>query len=221
MEVNRIYDGLQAVKKTGAACPRALRPQGASGLTRAVDIAGRFGKQDFRLLFRRHQYDSSRISFMKLVTLQMVDDLIARAGETGRLRLNHNLHESFADPVQRLFVAAGRGSYFRPHRHDAKSEFALVLRGRFDILLFDDNGVVTERIAAGPECDVFALEIPADCYHTWIPVAEASVFFEVKQGPYDPARSLSFAPWSPPEDSAGVAAFQARLAAARAGESVA
>ncbi|MBP7342822.1 MAG: WbuC family cupin fold metalloprotein [Syntrophaceae bacterium] len=177
--------------------------------------------ESIRSFFQRQKYDFLKVRMMKLVTAQMVDDLIARAGETGRLRLNHNIHEFFADPVQRLFVAAGRGSYFRPHRHDAKSEFALVLRGRFDILLFDDEGTVTHRIAAGPDCDVFALEIPADCYHTWIPVAEASVFFEVKQGPYDPARSLSFAPWSPPEDSAAVGAFQARLAAARAGERVA
>ena len=121
---------------------------------------------------------------MKLVTSRMLDELAARAGETKRLRTNYNIHESLSDPVQRLFVAAGLHSYFRPHRHLGKSEFAIVLRGLFDILIFDDSGVVTERTSIGPDTGIIGLEIPADYCHTWIPMAEQSVFFEVKQGPY-------------------------------------
>lgn len=155
---------------------------------------------------------------MKLVTNRMVDEWIARAGEAQRLRTNYNIHESLSDPIQRLFVAAGLNSYFRPHRHPGKSEFAIVLRGLFDIIIFDDRGVVTKKISAGPDTNAFALEIPADVYHTWIPMEEESVFFEVKQGPYDPATSLLFAPWSPEEGSLQVKEFQAKLLAARAGD---
>ena len=158
---------------------------------------------------------------MKLITSQIMDELIDSAGKTPRLRANYNVHESLTDPVQRLFIAAGPESYFRPHRHPGKSELAIVLRGRFDILLFDENGVVTRRVSAGPDLEIFALEIPADCYHTWIPMALASLFFEVKEGPYDPAGSLSFAPWSPAENTDGVKSFQAKLLAAREGDSVA
>lgn len=157
---------------------------------------------------------------MKLVTARMVDELIARAGETVRLRTNYNIHESLSDPVQRLFIAAGLSSYFRPHRHPGKSEFAMVIRGLFAIIIFNDDGVITERIAAGPGREIFALEIPADICHTWIPMMEGSVFFEVKQGPYDPQTTLSFAPWSPEEGSAGVKAFQARLLAAQVGDRI-
>jgi len=155
---------------------------------------------------------------MKLVTSRMVDEWIAKAGETRRLRTNFNIHESLSDPIQRLFVAAGLNSYFRPHFHPGKSEFAIVLRGQFDILLFDDEGVVTERVSIGPGREAFALEIPADRCHTWIPMEEKSAFFEVKQGPYDPAAALSFAPWSPEEGSLQVKEFQARLLAARTGD---
>lgn len=158
---------------------------------------------------------------MKLVTSRMVDELIAKAGETKRLRINYNMHESLSDPVQRLFIAAGLSSYFRPHRHPGKSEFAIVIRGLFDIIIFDDEGVVTERISAGPHTDIFSFEIPAGHYHTWIPMAEQSVFFEVKQGPYDPETSLLFAPWSPAEGSAQVKEFQAKLFTARVGDQVA
>lgn len=156
---------------------------------------------------------------MKRVTERMMDELIARAGETARLRTNYNIHESLSDPVQRLFIAAGLSSYFRPHRHPGKSEFAVVIRGVFDIIIFDDEGVITERVSAGPGRDIFALEIPADVFHTWIPMAEGSVFFEVKQGPYDPT-TLSFATWSPEEGSAGVTEFQAKLLTAQAGDRV-
>ena len=157
---------------------------------------------------------------MKLITAKTVDELIARTGETTRLRTHYNIHESLSDPVQRLFIAAAISSYFRPHRHPGKSEFAIVLRGLFDILIFDAEGMITERISAGPGKDIFALEIPVDVCHTWIPRVEGSVFFEVKQGPYDPS-TLSFAPWSPEEGSARVKEFQAKLLTAQVGDRIA
>jgi cupin fold WbuC family metalloprotein len=158
---------------------------------------------------------------MKLVTSRMVDEWIAKAGETGRLRTNYNIHESLSDPVQRLFIAAGRFSYFRPHRHPGKSEFAIVIRGLFDVIFFDDQGVVTDRVSIGPDTGILGLEIPSGRFHTWIPMADQCVFFEVKQGPYDPATSLLFAPWSPEEGSTQVSEFQAKLLTARAGDRVA
>jgi len=157
---------------------------------------------------------------MKLVTSQMMDELIVKAGESQRLRTNYNIHESLSDPIQRLFIAAGVSSYFRPHRHPGKSEFALVIRGLFDVILFDDEGIVTKRVSIGPDTGVLGLEIPADQFHTWLPMAEASIFFEVKQGPYDPSSSLVFAPWSPEEGSMQVKAFQEKLLAARAGDRI-
>lgn len=158
---------------------------------------------------------------MKLITSRMVEELIATAGDTKRLRTNYNIHESSSDPVQRLFIAAGLSSYFRPHRHPEKSEFAIVIRGLFDVLVLDNAGVVTERISAGPDKDVVAFEIPAGVYHTWIPRANQSVFFEVKQGPYDPATALLFAPWSPEEGSAQVKEYQEKLLNACVGDRVA
>ena len=158
---------------------------------------------------------------MKLITSRMIDGLIDTAEKSPRLRTNYNIHESLSDPVQRLFIAAAPSTYFRPHRHLGKCEFAIVIRGLFDILFFDDAGVVTGRVSVGADTDIFALEIPSDVCHTWIPMAEQSVFFEVKQGPYDPETSLVFAPWAPEEGSAHVKEFQAKLLAAGIGDRVA
>lgn len=158
---------------------------------------------------------------MKLITSEMVEEWIDKAGEAKRLRMNYNIHEQLSDPVQKLFIAAKPSSYFRPHRHPGKSEFAIVLRGWFDVLIFDEAGVVTKRVSIGPDRGAFGLEIPPDAWHTWIPHDDASVFFEVKQGPYDPATSMQFASWSPEEGAGEVPDFQARLLKLTIGESAA
>ncbi len=158
---------------------------------------------------------------MKQITHQMAEEWIAAAVRSTRLRTNYNIHESLSDPIQRLFVAAGRGSYFRPHLHLGKSELAIVLRGCFEVFTFDAHGLVAGRVCIGPAEETFALEIPADTFHTWIPLAEVSVFFEVKKGPYDPATSMVFAPWAPEEGSPDTAVFQSKLLAARTGDRIA
>ena len=89
-----------------------------------------------------------------------------------------------------------------------------------DVLLFDDHGVVTERITVGPNANVHGFEIPANTWHTWLPRRDESVFFEVKEGPYDPQGAAEFASWSPEEGSAQVSEFVNRLRKAVIGTSV-
>jgi cupin fold WbuC family metalloprotein len=148
---------------------------------------------------------------MKLITQDMMEDLISQAACSSRRRMNLNIHERLTDSVQRLFIAARQGTYFRPHRHPGKGEFALVIRGWFDVLTFDDAGMVLNRVSIGRNQRAFGLDIPPDVWHTWIPREDPSVFFEVKQGPYDPVSSMEFAAWAPEEGSVHVEAFQDRL----------
>lgn len=158
---------------------------------------------------------------MKLITAELLDGLIAKASESPRRRTHHNVHSSGDAPVQRYFIAAKQDSYFRPHRHPMKWEFALVVRGGFDVFVFDEAARVTERHAVGPGTAVVAFEIPANTWHTWLPTADDSVFVEVKEGPYDPDTAAEFAPWAPPEGAPAVADFLARLRAADIGTSLA
>ena len=148
---------------------------------------------------------------MKLITAAMLDDLVVQAGVNQRLRCNYNVHEQPSDPIQRLFIAACLNSYFRPHRHPGKKEFAIVLRGLFDVITFDNMGRVSQRVSVGPDADVTGLEIPADVWHTWVPFDDQSVFFEVKPGPYDPAIVVEFADWSPAEGTVEVPTFYEKL----------
>lgn len=157
---------------------------------------------------------------MKLITAAMLDALAVQAGASQRLRSNYNVHEEPSDPIQRLFIAACLNSYFRPHRHPGKKEFAIVLRGRFDVITFDHTGRVSQKVSVGPGAEVTGLEIPADVWHTWMPLEDRSLFFEVKPGPYDPATVVEFAGWSPVEGSAEVPVFYEKLLAAPVGERI-
>jgi cupin fold WbuC family metalloprotein len=155
---------------------------------------------------------------VKVITADLLDELAARAARLDRRRTHHNVHESPSDPIQRLFVAADRGSYFRPHRHPTKWEFAVVIRGRFEVVLLDDSGCVTERLPVGPGAAAVGFEIPANAWHTWVPTDDGSVFVEVKPGPYDARSAAEFAAWAPPEGSPDVGRFLEALRAARVGD---
>lgn len=132
---------------------------------------------------------------------------MARAAGSDRKRTNHNFHESAEDPVQRYCIAATKESYFRPHRR----EVAIVFRGRFVFIVFDDDGKVIECHTVGPITGKNGFEIEANRWHCWLPLSDEGVFFEVKQGPYNPATTAEFAPWAPEEGTPEANAYVHRL----------
>src|SRR5262249_48254665 len=155
---------------------------------------------------------------MRLLPRTLLDELAARAAASPRARAHHNIHATPEDPVQRFLVVARPHSYFRPHRHASRSELALVVRGRLDVLTFDDHGRVTERYAVGEGTESLAYETPQGTWHTVLPGPDGMAFLEVKQGPYDPATSAEFAAWAPAEGDPAVPRFCAWLRGARAGD---
>lgn len=157
---------------------------------------------------------------MKLITENEFAELTAKADASPRRRSNYNLHEVPEDPIQRLFVAAKRDTYFRAHRHPGKWEVSVIVRGEFEVFTFDENGVITRRIRVGPNAPVKAFELPPNIFHAWVPLTDDGIFFEVKQGPYDPQTAAQFAPWAPAEGDVGARAFVEKLSAAQVGDSV-
>lgn len=147
------------------------------------------------------------LASMKIFSETLLDELAAKAAASPRKRANHNIHSSPSDPVQRFFIAADRDTYFRPHRHASKSELALVLRGRFDIVTFDDAGRVTGRHAVGGNTGDIGFETPSGTWHTFVTCTDGSTFLEIKEGPYDPATAAEFAAWAPPEGDPSVPQF--------------
>lgn len=145
---------------------------------------------------------------MKLISTALLDELAAKAAASPRRRAHYNLHASSADVVQRFVVVAWRDSYVRPHRHWTKSELVTIVRGRFEMVIFDTAGTITHRCVVGEGTANMAYELPQGTWHTLLPLTDGAAFLEVKEGPYDPATSAEFAAWAPEEGSDSVALFQ-------------
>ena len=150
---------------------------------------------------------------LRLIVPADLDALSRTAQENPRSRQHLNLHADYADPCQRLFNAVEPDSYIRPHRHTdpPKPECFVAVRGRFQLLLFDDTGKVTERIDLTPAGPVVATDLAAGVWHTIVALETGSIFFETKPGPYVALADKDFAPWAPAEGSAMARQYLATL----------
>ena len=147
-----------------------------------------------------------------------IADLLARARQSPRGRLNLNLHPRLDDAIQRLLNAGSPGSYIRPHRHRAAVwELVMTLRGYVDALVFDDEGRIIRRVALKPGGEGIIQNL-GGVWHSFVFVENDSVAFELKPGPYDRELDKEFAPWAPREDAPEAATFTRWMASASAGE---
>ena len=131
---------------------------------------------------------------MKQISASALDQLVCSAQASPRRRANLNLHQTLDDPIQRLAIAMEPDTVVLPHRHRQTWELLLPLRGRFVVLLLDDDGVVTGRCVLG-ESEAM-LEMPAGQWHAVLSLDVGGVIFEVKHGPYRPTDGADFAPWA-------------------------
>ncbi len=156
---------------------------------------------------------------MKLVSNTLLDEMTAKAAASPRRRAHHNLHSSPSDLVQRFVVVAQSDTYIRPHRHMTKSELCTIVRGRFECVVFDADGTITERNVIGEGTPNHAFELPSQTWHTLLALTDGAAFVEVKEGPYDPATAAEFAAWAP-EEGGATAAFQRWIRTAPVGARV-
>ena len=136
---------------------------------------------------------------MKQLSFQQLDGLSAQAQVSPRMRMNANMHDDLSDGIQRLAIAMEPGTVIRPHRHGHTWELLTALRGRFVVLLFSDEGVITQRVVLGEDCAV--QETPAGVLHGVLSLDTGGVIFEVKRGPYQVIAASDFAPGYEKDDS--------------------
>lgn len=159
-------------------------------------------------------------SRLKLITASLMTELSHQAAASIRGRSNFNLHPHLTDPVQRFLNAIEPGSYVRPHRHGnpVRWELFVVLHGAAVVLLFDDAGVVMERVELDAGGSVRAAEIPPGVWHTVVARVSGTVLFEFKEGPYAPLSDKDFAAWAPAEGDLKCPQWVERFLAAVPGE---
>ena len=143
------------------------------------------------------------------ITNDFIEQVSKKAKTSPRLRMNYNFHPHHEDPLHRLLNAMEPGTYIQPHKHENpdKFEIFLVLRGRFAVIIFDEDGIITDYIVLDAKEGNYGVEIPEKTYHTLISLEAGSVAYEIKEGPYSPLTAKNFAPWAPAEGTPGVAGY--------------
>ena len=105
------------------------------------------------------------------------------------MRMNYDLRDSSEDESMRMLNAIEPGTVIPIHRHTMTSEDVVVLRGRAEEVLFDENGVVIERwlmTPGGSEAgSVAAVHVPMGQYHTCRSLESGTVIIEFKNGKYN------------------------------------
>lgn len=127
-----------------------------------------------------------------------LDRLSAEAAVVPRRRKNYNLHAADEYPCHRFFNAMCADTYVPPHRHrePGKDETLVLLRGSLGVVIFDAQGNVANTATLRPG---MVADVPHDTFHTWIALADGTVFFEAKAGPYVPLPPDEKALFAPPE----------------------
>ena len=120
-----------------------------------------------------------------LLDKELLDTVTAKAQQSERLRMNFNLHDSLDAKAQRLLNALEVGTVLPIHRHRHTSETYILLRGRIEVMFYDENRNVIERFELNPLQGRYGVHIPQNQWHT-LTVIESAVIFEVKDGPYCP-----------------------------------
>jgi cupin fold WbuC family metalloprotein len=134
---------------------------------------------------------------VKSINKELLNQVSQEAIKNPRKRMNHNFHENGEELLQRMLNALEPGTYLPPHRHTDKVEIFLLLRGKVQVLLFNDSGEVAEIKQLDPLSGEYGVEIPAGIWHTIFVEESGSVIYEIKEGPYIPGIGVEFATWAP------------------------
>lgn len=123
---------------------------------------------------------------MQLINESLLDEVTRQAQESPRLRMNYNLHDSLDAKAQRLLNALEPGTLLPIHRHPHTAETYLLLRGKINVLYYNDQKELMETVVLEPKSGNYGIHIPKNQWHTLEVLESGSVIFEVKDGPYTP-----------------------------------
>ena len=121
-----------------------------------------------------------------LLQSAILDKLTEEAQSSPRLRMNHNLHESFDDSVQRMFNAIEPGSEIPSARHPYSSETLILLRGRLRVLIYNSQKEMMEDVILDLAIGNIGYHIPKGTWHRVESLESGTVVFETREGPYTP-----------------------------------
>lgn len=114
---------------------------------------------------------------------KLIEELLGQAAANSRLRMNYDLRTSAEDGGQRMLNALMPGTSVPIHRHPNSNENVLLLSGKLDEVIYDEEGSEIERCRLDPSTGSFGCVVPAGAWHS-VDVLEPSVIYEAKDGKY-------------------------------------
>jgi cupin fold WbuC family metalloprotein len=144
------------------------------------------------------QFDASAIEFMKECAIR---------NPRGRARIC--AHKKSTDTLHEMLIAIRADSYIRPHRHHDKVESFHLIEGTADIVIFDEQGDITDIVSLGEKTTFYyRLDIPR--YHTLLINSPVLVIHEITNGPFNISDS-DWADFSPEEGAPDAKAYITKL----------
>lgn len=128
-----------------------------------------------------------------------LDFLLTVAASTPRKRFIKPLHELW-EHENRMLNAVLQESYIRPHKHLSPHsvETVLALRGIFNVVIFDNQGKISESIQVASRKIV---SIPPEIWHTVVARTPCIIYETIghDEGGYDPKTHKTYPEWAPME----------------------
>lgn len=127
-----------------------------------------------------------------------IAELKRAAERNARKRIRVCAHRGVEDRLHEMLIVHEFNTYVRPHKHVGKSESFHVIEGEVDVVIFDDDGRISEMIEMGTfqSGRPFFYRIADPLYHTLLIRSPVLVFHETTSGPFKREETI-FAPWAP------------------------
>jgi len=156
----------------------------------------------------------------KILSDDLLHQLIPQARENPRRRINYNIHTGYEERVQRFLNVLEYESYVRPHQHNKINawEGFVILKGKLCAHQFNEQGIIMHRTELCENGPVFGIELDSTRAHCITSLSDHAIVFEYKEGPYDPVDDKNFSTWSPDPHSDEASQFTLWLKKARLGE---
>lgn len=123
---------------------------------------------------------------MRKITQSDIELLFEQANNSLRKRAHLNLHASFDDKVQRLYIALLKGSYVEQHYHALAHqwEMFIVQSGVLKVTLHHKDGSVISSCLVGDEQDTQSVEFHPGEVHSVECISDKALMLEIKEGPF-------------------------------------
>ncbi len=138
-----------------------------------------------------------------LINPEKIKILKNNALKSNRQRCRLCAHQEMSDLRHDMFIVNNRDTYVRPHKNFNKSSKSFhVIEGAMDVILFDEEGQVTNIFPMGNYQSGlnFFYRTSVRLYHTLLIQSDEIVFLESTNGPFKKTDTV-YAPWAPEESN--------------------